>query len=199
MAKGKYFPVVIGHYLTGIKPTEKLVFTTLCWYANNETNVSFPSVETIAERSCIKPRQTQKILRTLEKIGLIKRVKNSLGGRNKETTHYKVNLTHPLISKNIVGRGASQNTPTDALMEPKPCTAIADTPVIENTQTNDELYITKTVDDLNNEYGEKWKWDFETTMKVVDDLNIQIRPEGEPAGNVVDRIIKLCRKGANGI
>jgi len=197
MAKGKYFPVVVGHYLTGVKPTEKLVFTTLCWYANNETNVSFPSVETIAERSCIKPRQTQKILRALEKIGLIMRVKNSLGGRNKETTHYKINLTHPLISKNTVGRDVSQNTPTDALMEPKPCTATADTPVIERTQTNEELYITKTVDDLNNEYGKNWKWDFNSTMQVARDLNVPPLP-GEPCGSLADRIIQLCRKGVDG-
>jgi hypothetical protein len=199
MAKGKYFPIVVGHHLTGVKPTEKLVFTTLCWFANNETNIAFPSVETIAERSCIKPRQTQKILRSLEKIGLIMRVKNSLGGRNKETTHYKMNLTHPLISKTKVIRDASHNTPTGVLMESKPCTLIADTPVIAHTQTNDELYITKTVDELNNEYGKKWKWDFETTMKVVNDLNIKIRPEGEPAGDLVDRIIEYCNKGAHGI
>lgn len=197
MAKGKYFPVVVGHYLTGVKPTEKLVFTTLCSYANTETNISFPSVETIAERSCIKPRQTQKILRALEKIGLIMRVKNSLGGRNKETTHYKVNLMHPSISKNRVPRDAPRNTPTDALMEYKPCTGIADTPVIEHTQTNDELYITKTVDDLNNEYGKNWKWDFNSTMQVAQDLNVLPHP-GESCGSLADRIIQNCKKDVHG-
>jgi len=198
MAKGQYFPVVVGHHLTGVKPTEKLVFTTLCWYANNKTNVSFPSVETIAERSCIKPRQTQKILRALEKIGLIMRVKNSLGGRNKETTHYKMNLTHPLISKNIVDRAVSQNTPTDALMESKPCTRVADTPVIEHIQTNDELYITKTLVELEFEYGKDWKWNHFKTMNVANDLKIQPLPR-ESSEALAERICKFIKRGVDEI
>jgi hypothetical protein len=197
MAKGRLFPVVIAQGLTGVKPTQKLVFISLCDFANTTTLIAFPSVETVAMRSCIGKRQTQKILRELEAIGLVMRVKNSLGGRNKETTHYKVNLTHPLILKNIGNRDVSKNTPTDVLMESKPCTAIVDTPVIEHTQTNDELYITKTVDDLNNEYGKNWKWDFNSTMQVARDLNVLPLP-GEPCGSLADRIIQNCRKGANG-
>lgn len=199
MAKGKLFPVVIAQGLTGVKPTQKLVFISLCDFANTSTLIAFPSVETVAKRSCIGKRQTQKILRELEEIGLVKRVKNSLGGRNKETTHYKVNLLHPLITKNKVNMDVSHNTPTDALMEAKPCTGVADTPVAENIQTNDELYITKTADDLDNEYGKEWKWDFNLTMQVARDLNIQPLPGGEPAGSLVDRIIKNCRKDVYGI
>jgi hypothetical protein len=196
MAKGKYFPVVVGHFLTGVKPTEKLVFTTLCSYANTETNISFPSVETIAERSCIKPRQTQKILRALEKIGLIMRVKNSLGGRNKETTHYKVNLTHPLISKNRVNRDASQNAPTDAFMEPKPCTRTADTPVMENTQTNDELYLTKTPQELENIFGKGWAYQHNKILEVAASLKVRaFQHEGSLA--LGERILKAAHSYAS--
>lgn len=199
MAKGKLFPVVEGHWLTGVKPTEKLVFLTLCWYANNTTHISFPSVEKIADKSCIKPRQTQKILRELEKIGLVSRVKNSLGGRNKETTHYKVNLHHLLVSRNKLHRDAPENTPTDVSIKLDPCTKTINTPVIENAQTNKELYITKTVDELNHEYGKNWKWDFNLTMQVARDLNVQLLPGGEPAGSLADRIIQHCRKDAHGV
>jgi hypothetical protein len=198
MAKGKLFPVVLAQSLTGVKPTQKLVFMSLCGFANTSTHIAFPSVEAIATRSCIRPRQTQKILRELEKIGLIMRVKNSLGGRNKETTHYKVNLTHALLDKDTEPKGVPHNTPTDALLESVPCTRDVNTPVPDHTQTNNELYITKTISDLDNEYGKNWKWESELTLQVAKDLKIQpLHNEG--VGSLADRIISYCIKGTHGI
>lgn len=53
------------------KPVEKVVYSVLCSYANNETRASWPSVSSIAEKSLCGEKTARRALAKLKAVGLI--------------------------------------------------------------------------------------------------------------------------------
>jgi DNA-binding MarR family transcriptional regulator len=189
MSKSNQYPIHLARQVTGIKPTEKLVLMILSGYAHNETWVAFPSISTIASMSCLKPRQTQKVLRTLEALGYISRVKNKFGGSNKETTHYKIKREKLL--EEGVNKDVTRHTPSPAHKVVTPCTAATNTDVVERTQTINKLNIT--IEDVENTYGKNWKSEPSIVAKVGAKIGVFSYPA---EGNLTyaDRIETSLRK-----
>lgn len=54
------------------KPAQKLVYAVLCMYADNSTMKSYPSVQTLAKKTCCSENTVRLALKRLEEIGLVK-------------------------------------------------------------------------------------------------------------------------------
>ena len=54
------------------KPAQKLVYAILCMYADNTSMKSYPSVQTIAKKSCCSENTVRAALKRLEELELIK-------------------------------------------------------------------------------------------------------------------------------
>jgi hypothetical protein len=67
-------------YLT--KPVEKLVYSMLCFYADNQTTKSHPSVKTLAAKCCCSENSVRSALRRLEELELIGVTQRKKGNRN---------------------------------------------------------------------------------------------------------------------
>lgn len=97
---------------TKMKPIEKLVFLALADNANDD-GVCWPSVSTIASKSCLSERTVQDNLKSLEDQGLIKR--NYRSGRS---TYYTV--TDPRICRTPQEMHPAGGAPTPAGGAPPP-------------------------------------------------------------------------------
>src|SRR5699024_67729 len=81
-----------------LKPVDIAVYSVLCMYADNDDASSYPSVETIANKSRCSIRTAQRSIRTLEDVGYIG-IKNRFDRRGfKTTNHY---IIHGLPDKYI--------------------------------------------------------------------------------------------------
>lgn len=60
---------------TALKPTDKVVYMTLCLYANNTTKRAHPSVDAIADVSGVSRRTVFNALTALEDNGYVTRKK----------------------------------------------------------------------------------------------------------------------------
>ena len=72
-----------------VRPMEKLTLLTLGSFANDDGSSCFPSVSTMAKKSSISRRGTQKILRRLEDMGLL----TPAGSRPGGARQYQITLT----------------------------------------------------------------------------------------------------------
>lgn len=69
----------------------KAVLKELAWFADDEGQNIWPSVQTLADRTGLTRRAVQKLLRQLEEAGAIQAIGSRLGGRRK-TTRYRMDL-----------------------------------------------------------------------------------------------------------
>jgi predicted transcriptional regulator len=53
------------------KPAQKLVYTMLCMYADNQTKNSYPSIKTLATKCCCSETSVKYALKKLRDVGLI--------------------------------------------------------------------------------------------------------------------------------
>lgn len=86
------------------KPVQKLVYVVLCFYADNTSKKSHPSVQTIADKCRCSTNTVRKALRRLKELDLIdvKERKNANGQTSNEYT-----LWEP--PEWFVGTGTSKN------------------------------------------------------------------------------------------
>lgn len=72
--------------------SEKLVLVTLAdWCDDNGGNL-YPSIQSIADKACIEPRQAQRIMRALIDDGLLSVIGNEHGGAPGSTRKYRLNI-----------------------------------------------------------------------------------------------------------
>lgn len=74
-----------------LKPVDIAVYSVLCMYADNDDASSYPSVETIANKSRCSIRTAQRSIRTLESVGYIG-IKNRFDRRGFKTSNQYVLL-----------------------------------------------------------------------------------------------------------
>lgn len=74
-----------------LPPTPKLVLMALADCANDEGFRVFPSIETIADKTCISTRQAQRIMQDLVRDGFIRIIAHEQGGRGR-AREYAINL-----------------------------------------------------------------------------------------------------------
>lgn len=74
-----------------VRHPAKAVLKEMAWFADDEGQNIWPSVQTLAERTGLSRRSVQKLLRNLEEVGAIRGLGSRLGGRRK-TTHYRIEL-----------------------------------------------------------------------------------------------------------
>lgn len=72
--------------------TAKLVLLALCDFANDKGESCFPSIRTLAEKSCLSERQTQRLVHDLIDKDIVSVVKNENGGKPGQTRNYKLNI-----------------------------------------------------------------------------------------------------------
>ena len=74
-----------------LRPAVKAVLLQLAWFADYSGKNAFPSVSTIAQRTGLKRRTIQKVLRELEGQKIIYALGSRLGGR-RHSTRYDFNI-----------------------------------------------------------------------------------------------------------
>lgn len=80
------------HELTGLTVAEKAVAGVLAYHANPDGRNSYPSMSTIAAKAGFKTRRhAQRVIRRLEKKGIIVAETDKSGGRSR-TTRYRFNM-----------------------------------------------------------------------------------------------------------
>lgn len=80
-----------GHFT---KPVDKLVYAVLCYFADNQTHESWPSIGTIARKSCCSPNTVRAALKRLKEIGLID-VKGRANSIGKQMSNIYILLNPP--------------------------------------------------------------------------------------------------------
>lgn len=113
-----------------LAPTDKLVLLALCDWAN-DAGYCFPSVATVARKTCISKRQCQRILKELVTEALVTVVGNHQGGAG--SRRYKINLSPK--------QGGATGDGGDSLT---PLTRAATTPVTPVSNTRD-THVARTV------------------------------------------------------
>ena len=73
-----------------LSQSDKVVYGTIAFFANNATQESFPSIETLAQFSSISKRQTYRSIKSLEERGLIKIQRHRVKGKPNEYLLLKV-------------------------------------------------------------------------------------------------------------
>lgn len=73
---------------TSLKPTDKVVYMTLCLYANNTTKRAHPNADTIAEVSGVSRNTVFRALKALEDGDYIKRKRRASGGGKRISNDY---------------------------------------------------------------------------------------------------------------
>lgn len=81
-----YFYVPVNVLDLDIDLDMKLVYVVLCSYTNSKTDLCYPSVKTMSEKSGLSVRQTVRAIKKLVDIGLIEIVKKG-GGRGRKNMY----------------------------------------------------------------------------------------------------------------
>lgn len=82
---------VIDDTSVALKPIDIVVYSVLCMYADNNDTSSYPSVETIAEKSRCSMRTVHRSLDTLKDVGYIDII-NRTDGRGFRTSNQYILL-----------------------------------------------------------------------------------------------------------
>lgn len=69
-----------------LKPSDKLIYATLCLFTNNHSKSSYPSVDTIAESAACNRISVYRSLKVLEENGYIKR-ENRYGSKQEQLSN----------------------------------------------------------------------------------------------------------------
>jgi hypothetical protein len=80
-----------GVWELDLDPPEKIVLLAMADHADHEGRHVFPSVDLISWKTGYSPRQVQRIIRDLEKFGLLIRMGDAAGGRG-VTNRYRIAL-----------------------------------------------------------------------------------------------------------
>ncbi len=115
-----------------LAPSTKLVLLALCDWSN-DSGLCFPSVPTIARRTCISKRQCQRIMSDLATCGFIAVIANQQGGA--QSRRYQINL------RKLAGERPSD--PGDNL---SPVASVSSRPVT-NVAGTDDAHVTRTTTD----------------------------------------------------
>jgi predicted transcriptional regulator len=70
------------------KPAQKLVYTMLCMYADNQTKNSYPSIKTLATKCCCSESTVRYALKKLREVGLIEIQYRKKSNKDNETNVY---------------------------------------------------------------------------------------------------------------
>ena len=97
--------------------TKKLVLLALCDWAN-DAGFCFPSMATVARRTCISKRQCQRLMGELVTEGMITVVGNQQGGKG--SRRYQINLVS--LREHAAGGAGDKLSPVES-MSPHPVTA----------------------------------------------------------------------------
>jgi hypothetical protein len=80
-------------FATNLQPSKKIVLLALADFANDDGRNIFPSVATIARKSSLSHRSVQSILGDFLRSGILRVIKNPLGGAPGKTRHLQIDLT----------------------------------------------------------------------------------------------------------
>lgn len=78
--------------LKTLSPTDKLVLLALCDWANDDGESLRPSIQAIADKSSLSPRQAQRVMRGLVEDGWVEVIGNHSGGAPGTSRHYRLNV-----------------------------------------------------------------------------------------------------------
>lgn len=89
---------------------ELLTMLALADWADDEGGKLYPSVGAVSKKIRLSESQTRRVLHTLIDKNYLAVVKNHLGGRNKDTRHYHINMI-----RLAVPRGVSEDLANSAI------------------------------------------------------------------------------------